>query len=308
MPTWSVVITTRNRSKMLARALESCLAQTTSCEIVVVDEASTDGTQEMMKAFPQIKYIRNEVCLGHGAAVNIGTRAAKGEWIKPLDDDDFLADDCLTQLSNAIELAKSKGYTPTLVTGRAINCNEKGDYISSTRAWSSKIAVMHYRDLLSMMLLDQAPIGTPVQVGYSRQLAINCRGWNEGTRESQFGDEVEFWIKMAAHGNDVVIVPSYVGYRTVWPGSSLFKNDHLTRYRNNVSLKDDIREMLDGKQAGRSIRSYMALHWMILAARDRNYSAAARLSLGWLAAPWSVVHLLRRGGMKDMKKRLKVIG
>ncbi|MBU0731894.1 glycosyltransferase family 2 protein [Patescibacteria group bacterium] len=57
-------------------------------EVIITDNASTDGTPEMVKAdFPQAKFIQNKTNLGFGAANNIGLKEATGEYILCLNDD-----------------------------------------------------------------------------------------------------------------------------------------------------------------------------------------------------------------------------
>jgi len=65
------VIPTHNARDLLADALDSLGAQTVPCEIVVVDNASTDGTGEMAaERFPAIRVVRHEENLGFGRAIN----------------------------------------------------------------------------------------------------------------------------------------------------------------------------------------------------------------------------------------------
>lgn len=76
----SVVIPTLNACDMLAEALASIEAQTTQAEVVVVDNASSDGTQEMLAArFPRVRLVPNDRNLGFGNAVNRGVAAVAAD-------------------------------------------------------------------------------------------------------------------------------------------------------------------------------------------------------------------------------------
>ena len=88
-PSISVVIPTLNRSISLKRALNSVLSQSYQPEeIIVVDNGSTDDTEEMIKSqFPQVKILRQRK-LGVSAARNKGIKASKGDWVAFLDSDD----------------------------------------------------------------------------------------------------------------------------------------------------------------------------------------------------------------------------
>lgn len=85
----SVIIPTHNRAHLLARAIQSVLDQTLPAqEIILVDDGSSDNTQELMaKQFPQCLYIR-QPNLGVSAARNRGIEAAGGDWLAFLDSDD----------------------------------------------------------------------------------------------------------------------------------------------------------------------------------------------------------------------------
>ncbi len=48
---FSVVITTYNRLDLLKRAINSALNQTIECEVIVVDDCSSDGTDEYVTSF-----------------------------------------------------------------------------------------------------------------------------------------------------------------------------------------------------------------------------------------------------------------
>lgn len=90
-PLVSVIIPTHNRSVLLERAVKSVRQQTyTRLEIIVVDDASTDDTAEVVKLISdsRIRYIRHVSNRGGSAARNTGIEIAQGKYIAFLDDDD----------------------------------------------------------------------------------------------------------------------------------------------------------------------------------------------------------------------------
>ncbi|HEV3245155.1 MAG TPA: glycosyltransferase family 2 protein [Candidatus Paceibacterota bacterium] len=93
----SVVIPTYNRKAMLPRAVQSVLAQTYhELEVVVVDDASTDGTEALFAhADPRVRYERLARNSGVHAARNRGLEIANGEFISFLDSDDELSPEAL---------------------------------------------------------------------------------------------------------------------------------------------------------------------------------------------------------------------
>ena len=84
----SIVITTKNRKEELRGAIASALAQSTTVEVLVVDDASTDGTSEMVKAeFPTVRLHRVEQSLGYIVQRNTGAELASAPIIFSIDDD-----------------------------------------------------------------------------------------------------------------------------------------------------------------------------------------------------------------------------
>ena len=99
-PLVTIEIVTWNRKDELFRCLESALAQThPHCEIVVVDNASTDGTPDMVACeFPQVRLVHAGRNLGCPSGRNLGFAHCRGKYIYMLDDDGWLERD-------AVELA-----------------------------------------------------------------------------------------------------------------------------------------------------------------------------------------------------------
>lgn len=86
----SVVVPTYNCANYIAEALTSVLHQTLSpCEILVIDDGSTDNTAEVVAAFndSRIRYLKQENA-GVSAARNYGLECASGNFIAFLDADD----------------------------------------------------------------------------------------------------------------------------------------------------------------------------------------------------------------------------
>ena len=101
-PIVSVVIPTYNRKGKLTRLINSILESNyplDKLEIIVVDDASTDGTyEEIAKIFPQVKVIRNGRRRLVAASRNIGFQHSKGEFIFFVDDDNVIDKSCIYEL------------------------------------------------------------------------------------------------------------------------------------------------------------------------------------------------------------------
>lgn len=90
MRTVSVIIPTYNRLDTLQRAIESALAQDYPVsEIIVVNDRSTDGTEEYLAGETRVSSITNERNLGSQGSRNRGIAESRGELIAFLDSDDI---------------------------------------------------------------------------------------------------------------------------------------------------------------------------------------------------------------------------
>ena len=126
----SVIIPTYNRSKLVTRAVESALQQTyPNCEIIVVDDGSTDDTREILGSYKdRIKYIYQENS-GQGVARNTGIRAARGKWIAFLDSDDIWLPEKLSRQMEILTRSNAKvSYTNMIWNSKV------GDISSSNKA------------------------------------------------------------------------------------------------------------------------------------------------------------------------------
>lgn len=98
MPLISVIIPTRNRRELLLRAIDSVLRQThAEVEVIVVDDASDDGTQSAVLDLHEerVQYVRLNEQQGACAARNRGLDMARGEYIAFQDSDDLFHEDKL---------------------------------------------------------------------------------------------------------------------------------------------------------------------------------------------------------------------
>jgi glycosyltransferase involved in cell wall biosynthesis len=93
-PTFSIITCTWNSAATLADTLASVQRQTCrDVEHIFVDGGSTDGTLEMIAAYPGRKRVLRDVGGGISRAMNQGIEAATGEYVAHLHSDDYYAGD-----------------------------------------------------------------------------------------------------------------------------------------------------------------------------------------------------------------------
>lgn len=94
----SIIIPAYNAEAYLPQCLDSILAQERQdCEVIVVDDGSTDGTAALLERYPDVKVVHQEN-RGMSTARNRGLDEAQGEYILFVDSDDLLTDGSLTTL------------------------------------------------------------------------------------------------------------------------------------------------------------------------------------------------------------------
>jgi glycosyltransferase involved in cell wall biosynthesis len=101
----SVVIPTHNRKKKLERLINSINnGSFKNIEIIVVDDASTDGTyEEIKKRFPYVNILRNSNPKLVSSCRNIGLNHSRGEFIFFIDDDNVIERECIRNLVDAFK-------------------------------------------------------------------------------------------------------------------------------------------------------------------------------------------------------------
>lgn len=107
----SVIMPSYNTAEYISESIASVQEQTyTDWELIIVDDCSTDNTDEIVKPFlydKRIKYIKNETNSGAAISRNRALREAKGKWIAFLDSDDLWHPE---KLEKQIRFMEKNGY------------------------------------------------------------------------------------------------------------------------------------------------------------------------------------------------------
>ena len=101
----SIIIVNYNTLKITNDCIESVFKKTKnlSYEIILVDNASTDGSREFFTQDSRIKYVFNETNIGFGRANNVGINIAKGRNIIFLNSDTLLCNNAIQILSTYLD-------------------------------------------------------------------------------------------------------------------------------------------------------------------------------------------------------------
>lgn len=108
----SIVMPSYNTAKFIEETIESVLAQSyENWELILVDDCSTDNTDEVVSRFlsdERIRYIKNDTNSGAAVSRNRALREARGKWIAFLDSDDLWEPD---KLEKQIAFMQNNNYS-----------------------------------------------------------------------------------------------------------------------------------------------------------------------------------------------------
>ncbi len=184
-PEISVIIPTYNRSRLVERAVTSVINQTyKDLEIIVVDDCSTDNTEEVIRGIDdeRVTFIKLESNKGAPAARNEGIKASKAQYISLLDsDDEYLPNKLELQFNKFEELPNEIGI---VYCGYFILYDSDKPY--------GKV-LPRYRGSLSDILLKHNCLGSPTPL--IRKECFNvCGMFDESLPSCQDWD---MWIRIS---------------------------------------------------------------------------------------------------------------
>jgi GT2 family glycosyltransferase len=120
-PELSILIVAHNSSAVLPACLASVAAETTLAhEIIIVDNASVDGTASLVRTcFPQVTLIENRVNAGFAAATNAASRLAQGRYLLLLNPDTVMHREALDRLVHFMDAQPEIGIVAPRVVDEA---------------------------------------------------------------------------------------------------------------------------------------------------------------------------------------------
>jgi glycosyltransferase involved in cell wall biosynthesis len=180
IPMVSVLMTAYNREKYISEAIESVLASTyKDFELVIVDDCSSDKTVEIAKQYEakdnRVKVFVNEKNLGDYPNRNKAASYGRGTYLKYLDSDDVMRNDCLEKMVSQMELCPECAFG---ISSRSLNHS-----IIHTPENSYRV---HF---FERGILDISPSGSIIR---NDVFKIENGFW-----ETRCVSDFEFWLRLA---------------------------------------------------------------------------------------------------------------
>ena len=214
-PLVSVLLTSYNRDAFIAESIESVLAQTlTDFELLVVDDASTDGTVEIARRYlsdPRVRLVQNARNLGQFENRRLAVSLGQGRYMKFHDSDDVMYKHCLAVMVEALDAEPRAGFA-----------------LSGSRDWPGGPCPMlltpqlaYEREFLGFGLFHLGPSCALFRTEILRRLG--------GFPEAGVASDFLFWIHACATEN-VLLTPGDLFYYRVHPNQEYANPGNAVHY------------------------------------------------------------------------------
>jgi succinoglycan biosynthesis protein ExoO len=263
-PVVSVIIPVYNTEDYIERAVRSVLEQSfQDLEVVVVDDASTDRSFEVVNAIKdsRVKLFKNEQNSGAGATRNRAIQESTGEWIAVLDSDDWYAPQRLESLLN---FAKAKD-ADMVADDLYIVEDDDPDPRTTLFQWSKKAPESPVKITVTDFVLSDIEGRRGLSLGFSKPLfKRDFLMQNNIHYKPEIIVSQDFWIDMDCliSGAQFWILPQPYYY-----------------YRSRIgSLTSSTKATLRLNQECDAIKNFLATHKSYLSARP-DLEKALKLKL-----------------------------
>jgi GT2 family glycosyltransferase len=228
----SIIVVTCNSIARIESCLASVLAQKSqNFDLIVIDNASTDGTREVLKSrFSRLKLIENPVNYGYAKALNQGIAVSGGEFILCLNDDAILKNEnFLTTVSEGMDKDKHCGSIQPKLLNPDGTIDTTGIYLSFLRRFYD---LNHKKIDAPKFNTEQYIFGAcDAAVLYRRKALEEIRQKDEYFDEDFFGlvEDVDISWRLKKKGWRSLYLPKAIGIHQ--RGLSR-KRNNFTQYLN----------------------------------------------------------------------------
>lgn len=206
----TVLLVARNQDAALRKTIESlaAAAQPESIEILIVDNASNDGSQRLDAEFAQVKMLRMQRNFGWTKAINVGSRTAKGEFLCLTPPGIEFEPDTLSKLKAKLASdSSSLAVSPLVVDAQGTPATRIYPLPTPDLLWqfwkTGRLGPPLPLDLTAEEIRPRYLTGTPVLV--RRQSIAGMNYLDE--RYGQFWSDAEICFQIARAGKSIALLP-----------------------------------------------------------------------------------------------------
>lgn len=163
----SIILVNYNTKDLTSACIDSIALYTCGCsyEILLVDNASTDGSKEWFENDRRVRYMYQKENLGFGRANNIGVREAKGRYIFFLNTDTLLLEDSISIMLRQMEKSRIGVLGVKLVNKEGKMMHSYGTFTPSIW-WELYYGLYPFGILVNLYYKFKMLFGKLVSVGY----------------------------------------------------------------------------------------------------------------------------------------------
>lgn len=227
-PFFSVVIPTYNRADILPRSIDSVLSQTyKDYELIIVDNGSTDNTQEWLSDNYQDDRIVYHYQEGSGSPAsprNTGISFAKGQWICLLDSDDRWDKSKLQCVFDTIQTN----------TNADVICHNENIYYEATDTIGKMLKYgPASKNMYKEMLIFGNRLSTSATSIRLEFLKGNNLQFNE-SKEFATVEDYDLWLNLARLSARFVFLPQSLGFYTISSSNMIFTSGLFCTNLKNI--------------------------------------------------------------------------
>ena len=269
----SVVLPTLNGAATIGEQLEALTRQEwdDGWELVVVDNGSTDATLQIVDSYrsrlPALVVVDASDRQGMAHAINVGVRAATGDAVVFVNDDDIVADGWLAAMGAALR-------EHDVVAGAL-------EFDRLNEPWAIAVRGRPQSEGLIRFEFGQRPFAFAATLGVSKSLHEAIGGFDEEIDTA--GEDVDYSWRLQNAGNEIHFVPTAVthyrlrgGLRDVFVQARRYGEGMVLVYRKHRSHGVNV----SGRWR-RGIRGWLGIVKALAGARDKAGFALVAWKLGW---------------------------
>jgi succinoglycan biosynthesis protein ExoO len=278
----SIIVPVYNAEATISAAIVSLQAQTMQdWEAIIVDDASTDTTPEVLRRISfgdsRIRIVRNDVNLGPAGSRNVGLRMAQGDWVALLDADDYFHNSRLATLVSLGEQADADMVADNLAL---FDETDASTHLLFDKSKFATARFMAFQEFVENCYFDEA---TPRRSEYVfmhpvvRRAFLKCHQLSYDPLVRN-GEDFLFYLDCLAAGARWLVTPEAMYSYRIHDGSMT----EVVRNRDRAMMIRKLRELIlrPGIAQNSPLAGALERHMRLIAYAHYSYAVKRALTGG----------------------------